>query len=261
MAKFNLGIDPKAIAKAIYDDETLLFQNYFTTASRSLPEVQLPEIICNNKSFLLNTIDMVTCTPRHFRVNAGSKEPNVRLPITMVDLPDIELDDKMLVQPSCPDTMDFKIENVHLDLSNPWILNEVISIVHLRQIALHMWEENQLCPYFHTIGSLEYIIKALFYKEAIYTGDILVELDGYYGDTNRKGDDSLLHTILLKVHGEFVPVIHISRDVAVTVPQWLQVNYRLEEGTSLSKLASLAMIHSKVVRAFMFNEPLEGPQE
>lgn len=266
MAKFNLAIDSKAIAQGIYDDETLLFERYFTTASRSLPTVQLPEIICNNRSFLLNTVDAVTCTPRHFRVNAGSKEPSVRLPITAVDLIDVRLDGGLLAQDICTDIRDFRIEDTCLDLSDSNVLNEIISIIHLRQIALHIWKEDQLCPYFHTIGSLEYMVKALFYKEAVYTDMIRVEFDGCYGHTNRPNDDSLMHTILVKTGDGFAPFVIISRDRTITVPQWLQVNYDIVKDVTistgtLSKLASFAMIHSKVARALIFNEPLERQLE
>ena len=63
-----------------------------------------------------------------------------------------------------------------------------------------------------------------------------------------------------------MPFVIISRDRTITVPQWLQVNYDIVKDVTistgtLSKLASFAMIHSKVERALIFNEPLGKPRE
>lgn len=234
MAKFNLAIDPKAIAQGIYDDETLLFKRYFTTASRSLPTVQLPEIICNNKSFLLNTVDMVTCTPRHFRVNAGSNEPDVRLPITNVDLDDINLDNTTMLSHQKHGVVGIHAQDIYLDLSNPRILNEVITIIHLRQIALHVWEDTTVYN-FNLYGGfgfgLEYMIKALFYKDAVYNDNIIVK--------------------------PYECEIMVGKEKTVPAIRMNQMQLYMEDSLLSSELANFVAIHAKVIRSLIAGEPLE----
>ena len=256
MSIFNLPIDPNAIAQAICDDETLLFQNHFNGMKRSLPTITLPEIIGSNRTFQLNTVDKITCTPRRFKVVAAAPEPDIRMFINAVDPEEINLEPDMLGILDKPGSemfgKEWDLKELQLNLDNPMILNEVITILHLRQIAKHIWRSDQLHPYFvESIAVLKYVIKALFYNEVI-NGDIYVE------PVNFRSFGPLISTV--SYHQK--PVMHISRPKNATTPQWFEIDLCVQDSVSpsikmIALLAGVVLSYCKIERALLLQEPLE----
>lgn len=139
MSKFNLQLDTKQIGEDILRDEVKVLGEDFEIG-RNLPKketvLHLPEIIGGGGVFQLNTIDGVTRTKRRIRLETGNPVPTATMYLNSIDTEEIQLvsDEALMSISACYDlhVKEEWAENIN-------IVNEIISIVQLRRLALAIW--------------------------------------------------------------------------------------------------------------------------
>jgi hypothetical protein len=172
MAKFNLEVDPLVMGQKILEDEQVVFGKEFKFRGESKPaNVMFPEFIGHKGTFQMNTVDGITNTSRRIKIIADAKRPTGTIYINDIDVDAIQLVEKALMATDGY----IGIEREDDWENNAQVINEFITILHLRRIALAIWypnadPENEEVKFFNHVGLIGFLLRTIFPKSGYSVG-------------------------------------------------------------------------------------------
>jgi hypothetical protein len=169
MATFTMDIDVIKIGTEILGDELKVLGEDFEIRRNSpkvKTEIDLPEFVGSGRVFQMNTVDGVTYTKRRIRLEAGKKVPTATIYINSIDADEIQLVSTNTTDtPTCQD-----IRTRDSWKGNANVINEIITIIQLRRLALSFWfqessdTDEPVLDKFNKYGIIEFLLNTVFVR-------------------------------------------------------------------------------------------------
>jgi hypothetical protein len=174
MSTFNLEVNPKEIGEKILETEYRVLGKGFrfqNLSSGTPTKVEFPEFIGNKGTFQVNTLDGITGTKRRIKLITEAPKPTGTMYLNDIDADDIHLATCNPLQPGL---------RQELFVDDKWvgdakIVNEIISIIHVRQLALTFWypedkDNEDDRKFFNRVGLIGYMLRTIFVKSGYSVG-------------------------------------------------------------------------------------------